>query len=63
MILPRFYPILDTETLRKYELSALAAAEALLDAGVRILQFRHKNSFNREDYSSAAQIAELCRQA
>ena len=63
MILPRFYPILDSDTLRRFDLSEVTVAEALLDAGAGILQFRHKGAFDREVYAKAVQIAELCRQA
>ena len=53
MTLPPFYPIVDT----------VAAAEALLDAGARILQFRHKSFFSRRVLEDAGRIAELCRTA
>jgi thiamine-phosphate pyrophosphorylase len=63
MILPRFYPILDTSTLRRHNLQAVPAAEALLEAGVRILQLRHKDHFDRATYEQTEQVAALCRQA
>ena len=63
MILPRFYPILDTSALERHGLQAVGAAEALLTAGARILQFRHKAHFDRSTYEQAEQIAALCRQA
>ena len=53
MKLPAFYPIIDD----------VAAAEALLEAGARILQFRHKSFFSREAFDRAERIAELCRRA
>jgi thiamine-phosphate pyrophosphorylase len=53
MTLPPFYPIVDT----------VSAAEALLDAGARILQFRHKSFFSRRVLEDAGRIAELCRTA
>jgi thiamine-phosphate pyrophosphorylase len=53
MKLPAFYPIVDT----------VAAAEALLEAGARILQFRHKSFFSRQAFEEATRIAELCRSA
>jgi thiamine-phosphate pyrophosphorylase len=53
MKLPPFYPIVDS----------VAAAEALLEAGARILQFRHKSFFSRQALEEASQIAELCRSA
>jgi thiamine-phosphate pyrophosphorylase len=53
MTLPPFYPIVDT----------VPAAEALLEAGVRILQFRHKGFFSRQAFEDASRIAALCRSA
>jgi thiamine-phosphate pyrophosphorylase len=51
MKLPAFYPIIGT----------VSAAEALLEAGARILQFRHKGFFSRSVFEEASRIAELCR--
>ena len=62
-MLPRFYPILDTELLARYALSAQEAAEALLSVGARILQFRHKSDFDRQTFSTAERVAELCRRS
>jgi thiamine-phosphate pyrophosphorylase len=53
MKLPAFYPIIDN----------VAAAEALLEAGARILQFRHKSFFSRRALEEASRISELCRHA
>lgn len=61
--LPRFYPILDTGLLARCEMSALDAAEAILEGGAQILQFRHKEFFTRALYDDAARIAEMCRSA
>jgi thiamine-phosphate pyrophosphorylase len=58
MKLPAFYPILDADRI-----SAVPAAEVLLEAGARILQFRHKSFFSRKAFEEASQIAELCRSA
>ena len=58
MTLPPFYPILDADRV-----PAIASAEALLEAGVRILQFRHKSFFSRKAFEEAGRIAELCRSA
>jgi thiamine-phosphate pyrophosphorylase len=49
-----FYPLLDGR-------QDLDAAEAMLDAGVRIIQFRHKGFFGRDTFEDARRIAELCR--
>ncbi len=61
--LPRFYPILDTATLAQCECSVIAAAEALVEAGVRILQYRHKNPWTQAHFDEAAQIQNICQQA
>ena len=53
MTLPPFYPIIDT----------VPAAEAVLEAGARILQFRHKGFFSRQALEDASRIAALCRSA
>src|SRR5580658_1648930 len=58
MTLPTFYPVLDADRV-----PAVPAAEALLDAGARILQFRHKSFFSRKAFEEASQISELCRHA
>lgn len=61
--LPRFYPILDTNALSQRGLALLPAAEAVLEAGARILQLRHKEYFSRSVFQHAEAIAGLCRQA
>lgn len=61
--LPRFYPILDTAALSKRECPVLSAAEGLLDAGVRILQYRHKGDWTQSHFDEAGQIAKLCHDA
>ena len=53
MTLPPFYPIIET----------VPAAEAVLEAGARILQFRHKGFFSRQVFEDASRIAVLCRSA
>jgi thiamine-phosphate pyrophosphorylase len=58
MTLPPFYPVLDADLV-----SPVPAAEAILEAGARILQFRHKSFFSRAAYDDASRIAELCRRA
>jgi thiamine-phosphate pyrophosphorylase len=63
MRLPRLYPILDTAALRARGCTAVDAAEAMLEAGVEILQFRHKEHFSRRAFAEAEASAELCRQA
>ena len=61
--LPAFYPVLDSGLLSSRGLSPTDAAEAILEAGARILQLRHKGFFSRDAFESAQRIAELCRQA
>ncbi len=58
MKLPPFYPIIDADRI-----AAVPAAEAILDAGARILQYRRKSFFSREAFEEASRIAELCRSA
>jgi thiamine-phosphate pyrophosphorylase len=58
MKLPAFYPIIDADRL-----SAVPAAEAVLEAGARILQYRRKSFFSRRAFEEASRISELCRRA
>jgi len=51
-----FYPILDAHR-------DLWAAEAMLEAGVRILQFRYKGFFSRTIFEQAKSVAALCEEA
>ncbi|MBV9760356.1 MAG: thiamine phosphate synthase [Acidobacteriaceae bacterium] len=60
---PRFYPILDTALLRRRGCAPVLAAEALLAAGARILQYRHKDDWRQSDFDTARQIAKLCHEA
>jgi thiamine-phosphate pyrophosphorylase len=59
--LPRFYPILDTAILEARNCPALAAAEALLETGVRILQYRHKDNWTQTHFDEAKELAERCQ--
>jgi thiamine-phosphate pyrophosphorylase len=58
MKLPPFYPILDADLI-----PAVPTAEALLQAGAQILQYRRKSFFSRAAFEEASRIAELCRSA
>lgn len=60
--LPRFYPILDTTTLAEHGLPVIPAAKALLEAGVKILQYRHKANWTQAHFDDAKQIAMLCHE-
>ena len=62
-MIPAFYPVLDTELLSQRGLRATEATEAILEAGARILQFRHKQFFSRQVFEEAEQVAKLCRDA
>ena len=61
--LPPFYPVLDTELIVRRGMSAAEAAEAILEGGARILQFRHKGFFSSEVFEAAIRVGELCREA
>lgn len=56
----RIYPILDCETLRARGCSVTGAAEAMLDGGAEILQYRHKDFWSRDVFAEAERIATLC---
>lgn len=60
--LPKFYPILDTFSLAQRDCAVMAAAEALLGAGVTILQYRHKDVWTQTQFDEARKIAALCEQ-
>jgi thiamine-phosphate pyrophosphorylase len=61
--IPPIYPILDSATLEKCGYPMADAADALLEAGARILQFRHKGPFTRGVFAAAERVSELCRAA
>src|SRR5690348_7305629 len=63
LTLPRVYPILDTASLDRAGIGIREAAEALLEGGAEILQFRHKTFWTREAFAEAERIAALCRDA
>ena len=63
MNLPAFYPVLDTALLADRGLGVVEAAEAILEAGAGIVQFRHKGFFSREVFESASRVGVLCRNA
>lgn len=60
--LPRFYPILDTIALTERGCAVIPAAKALLDAGIKILQYRHKDNWTQVHFDEAKQIANLCHE-
>jgi len=56
---PRFYPILDAGSIAFYGLDLFAVAEALRDAGVRILQYRDKQASNETLLLNALRLHEI----
>lgn len=62
-MIPAFYPIIDTDLLHQRAFDPVEAAKVLTDAGVRILQFRHKASYTRAIFTTAERIAQICRDA
>jgi thiamine-phosphate pyrophosphorylase len=63
MMLPRVYPILDTESLDRRSVALETAAAAFLEGGAGILQIRHKGHWSRGFFASARTVARLCREA
>jgi thiamine-phosphate pyrophosphorylase len=63
MVLPRFYPILDTAVVLRHSIDPVIAAAQILEAGAEILQFRHKGFLSREAFKWLEQIAERVRAA
>jgi thiamine-phosphate pyrophosphorylase len=63
MEFPRVYPIADSAALAARDLPAVSFAEALLEAGARILQFRTKEQFTPAALEIARSLAALCARA
>jgi len=63
MTLPKLYAIVDTTTLARHNLAPITFTEALLNAGVRLLQYRHKGAFTKSIFAEAQAVAALCHQA
>jgi thiamine-phosphate pyrophosphorylase len=63
VILPTFYPILDTATAERFRIHPMDAAEQIVHAGARILQFRHKTFWSREIVEMMERIAAVCRKS
>ena len=61
IVIPRLYAIIDPAQAGGR--SSLEVAEALLAAGVRLIQYRDKQASSRELYASAQQVAECVRPA
>jgi thiamine-phosphate pyrophosphorylase len=58
---PRFYPILDTASLELRNCSVETAADALFEAGVKIVQYRHKEAWTQAHFDEAKKLAERCQ--
>ena len=61
--LPAFYPILDTSVLAARECPVVLAAEVLIESGVRILQYRHKDDWTQAHFDEASKLALFCQDA
>jgi thiamine-phosphate pyrophosphorylase len=61
--LPKFYPILDTWVLAGKDCPVIETAKILLSAGVRILQYRHKDDWTQAHFDEAKALAEMCQDA
>jgi thiamine-phosphate pyrophosphorylase len=62
-MLARFYPIVDTAAAARHGCATTMLAECLLEAGVKLLQFRHKEHFSDLVVDELRTIAKMCRMA
>lgn len=60
-MLPRFYPILDLDTLSRRGLPVRETALTILSQPIRILQFRHKGFFSQRVFEDLKAVAAMCR--
>ena len=60
---PCVYPILDTGSLAARGVSAVHLARCMVQAGVRIAQFRHKGPFTRDAFEQAQRVAAVFRES
>jgi thiamine-phosphate pyrophosphorylase len=61
--LDRFYPILDSGLLARAGVDPVDLARALVGAGARLVQYRHKAPYTREVYEQASSIGGIVQQA
>lgn len=61
LTLPRLYAIMDSLLVPPG--GAVEVTEALLRAGVRLLQYRHKGPFSRRHWEECRRLAEMAREA
>lgn len=62
-MLARFYPIADTAAAAQHGCPTTLLTECLLEAGVKLLQFRHKEHFSAAVVDELRTIAAMCRTA
>ncbi len=60
LLLTKLYPILDTRALQHRHCSLLTACAAILGAGAKLLQIRHKDHWSRIVFAETGEVAELC---
>ncbi len=56
---PAFYPILSPDLIVTHGLDPIEVTKALLSAGAKWLQFRHKGPFTRPVFELASQVGQL----
>jgi thiamine-phosphate pyrophosphorylase len=61
--LPSVYPILDSAAIAARGAACIGVAEALIEGGAGILQYRHKGFWNRAIFDEANAIAQKCAAA
>ena len=61
--LPAFYPIIDTSMAVSLGATPEDIARALVEAGVQIVQFRHKGFYGYEIFESARKTGEIIQQS
>jgi thiamine-phosphate pyrophosphorylase len=60
-LLPRLYTIVDTAVSDRAGLSPVTVSQAFLEAGITLLQYRHKGTFTRQRFAEAESIGKLCQ--
>ncbi len=61
--LPRLYPILSTDALEKLNIDFEKASTGMLEAGIKILQLRHKGHWSARMFAQAEWLQKQCQQA
>lgn len=62
-MLPKVYAIVDTGILERRGADPVRVAGAMMEGGIRLLQFRHKGAYTRTVFAQAEAIAGLCAEA